>query len=77
MASADTNKLFHQANIAQIDLRVGASFSTLDLYEHCLRINIGFPLFTEANEGRSDVENQLIVLLALITAMLDEQRYLV
>jgi DNA-binding transcriptional MocR family regulator len=72
----DTNKLYEQSNIAKIDLRVGASFSTLGLYADCLRINIGFALSTEAKEEKTEVENQLIVLLDLITATLDEQHYL-
>jgi DNA-binding transcriptional MocR family regulator len=38
----NTQKLRKLALINKLDIRIGESFSTLDLYPHCFRLNIGF-----------------------------------
>lgn len=56
----NTLQLRKLALINKLDIRIGESFSTLDLYPHCFRLNIGFNIIDP------QVECQLTVLMKLI-----------
>ncbi len=54
-----TKKFEVQLMNAEIDIRLGASFSTLPLYKDCVRINCGWPL-------SDDIKSQLIELARIV-----------
>ena len=68
----DTKKLFKQAIQAQLDLRVGEHFTTLDLYNDCLRINIGYGL-TDQSDQSASTRTALQKLVELINHLISEK----
>lgn len=60
VANLNTLKLRTLANTKELDVRVGESFSTLGLYPHCFRLNIGFSMTSPM------VELQLSQLMKLV-----------
>jgi len=60
VADLNTAKLRKLALDNKLDIRIGENFSTLDLYPHCFRLNIGFNIIDP------QVEYQLTVLMKLI-----------
>ncbi|MBN0987658.1 aminotransferase-like domain-containing protein [Amphritea pacifica] len=65
----DTDLLYQQALQQEIDLRVGALFSTRELYADCFRINTGWPIEPEHPENCL-AGRQLLALLKLIRQQL-------
>lgn len=62
----NTSQLRELATQHQLDIRVGESFSSLGLYPHCFRLNIGFSMTSP------QVELQLSTLIKLIKICLKE-----
>ena len=60
VADLNTAKLRKLTLDNKLDIRIGENFSTLDLYPHCFRLNIGFNIIDP------QVEYQLTVLMKLI-----------
>ncbi|WP_435236846.1 PLP-dependent aminotransferase family protein [Psychromonas sp. PT13] len=56
----NTRKLRKLALINKLDVLIGENFTTLDLYPHCFRLNIGFSITNK------EVELQLNILVKLI-----------
>ncbi|MGF1718466.1 PLP-dependent aminotransferase family protein [Vibrio kyushuensis] len=52
----DGEKLARDAIQQQLDIRVGQTFTTLDFYKDCVRINIGHPL-----QGQAKTDLQLLI----------------
>lgn len=68
IAQLNTKKLRESAVANKLDIRIGESFSTLGLYSHCFRLNIGFSFAAEL------VELQLTQLVKLVNACIEEER---
>ncbi|WP_409440332.1 PLP-dependent aminotransferase family protein [Psychromonas sp. GE-S-Ul-11] len=66
VAKLNTNQLKPLARQNKIDIRIGDEFSTLGLYSHCFRLNIGF------NMTATQVALQLSCLMKLIKICLKE-----
>lgn len=66
----DTQVLFEQAIQAQIDLRVGKHFTTLNLYNDCFRINIGYELDQKSDKNLSP-RTELQILTSLINNLME------
>lgn len=61
----NSQKLWHDAAQQGVDIRCGAEFSTLPLYQDCFRINVGWSLNAQVDEAHQ-VQQQLVQLMALI-----------
>jgi len=66
VAKLDTSQLKHLARQNKVDIRIGDEFSTLALYRHCFRLNIGFDMTA------TQVAVQLSCLIKLIQTCLKE-----
>lgn len=59
------NALAKRVEEQNLDIRIGADFSTLDYYADCVRINCGWPLYAEDGEA-TEASKQLATLVRLM-----------
>lgn len=63
----DTQRLARTLHAHNVDVRIGADFSTRQLYPHCFRVNAGFPLVDA--DRPTEARRQLDLLLTSIQQM--------